>query len=77
MSYGDLSENEALALCEDEWEPDPWDSLQTFGAVVQALREHAGFSRVEFGEADAGRVVVERAEEATGNSGRRGNRRGI
>ncbi|MFF4867280.1 hypothetical protein ACFY3J_37605 [Streptomyces sp. NPDC001231] len=28
----------------------PADSLRTFGAVVQALREHAGLSRVEFGE---------------------------
>jgi ribosome-binding protein aMBF1 (putative translation factor) len=26
------------------------DSLRTFGAVVQALREHAGRSRVEFAE---------------------------
>ncbi|WP_190051855.1 helix-turn-helix domain-containing protein [Streptomyces lomondensis] len=31
-------------------ECDPSDSLRTFGTVVQALREHAGFSRVEFGE---------------------------
>ncbi|MGX1268259.1 DNA-binding transcriptional regulator YiaG [Streptomyces phaeoluteigriseus] len=33
-----------------EWErePDPSDSLRTFGAVVQALREHAGLSRSEF-----------------------------
>lgn len=29
-------------------EPDPSDSLRTFGAVVQALREHAGLSRAEF-----------------------------
>jgi hypothetical protein len=33
-----------------EREPDPSDSLRTFGAVAQALREHAGLSRVEFGE---------------------------
>ena len=31
-------------------EPDSSDSLRTFGAVVQALREHAGLSREEFAE---------------------------
>src|SRR3990170_882883 len=31
-------------------EPEASDSLRTFGAVVQALREHAGLSREEFGE---------------------------
>ncbi|MBX9395355.1 helix-turn-helix transcriptional regulator [Streptomyces sp. TRM72054] len=31
-------------------EPESSDSLRTFGAVVQALREHAGLSREEFGE---------------------------
>ncbi|GHH80756.1 transcriptional regulator [Streptomyces sulfonofaciens] len=31
-------------------EPEPSDSLRTFGAVVQGLREHAGLSREEFGE---------------------------
>ncbi|WP_327288756.1 helix-turn-helix domain-containing protein [Streptomyces sp. NBC_01198] len=30
-------------------EPEPSDSLRTFGAFVQALREHAGLSREEFG----------------------------
>ncbi|MFD8822937.1 Scr1 family TA system antitoxin-like transcriptional regulator [Streptomyces sp. NPDC059605] len=30
-------------------EPGASDSLRTFGAVVQALREHAGLSREEFG----------------------------
>ncbi|MGW6534525.1 helix-turn-helix domain-containing protein [Streptomyces sp. NPDC055051] len=35
---------------DDEREPDPSDSLRTFGAVVQALREHAGLSRAEFAE---------------------------
>lgn len=30
-------------------EPDPSDSLRTFGAFVQAMREHAGYSRTEFG----------------------------
>ncbi|MFF2303175.1 Scr1 family TA system antitoxin-like transcriptional regulator [Streptomyces sp. NPDC058128] len=70
-----------------EWkrEPDPSDSLRTFGAVVQALREHAGLSRVEFGarvgyskhtveSVELGRrmpdeAFVERAEEALGNTG--------
>ncbi|MCF1594254.1 helix-turn-helix domain-containing protein [Streptomyces muensis] len=31
-------------------EPEPSDSLRTFGAVVQALREHAGLSSEEFGD---------------------------
>ncbi|WP_309093501.1 helix-turn-helix transcriptional regulator, partial [Streptomyces sp.] len=31
-------------------EPESSDSLRTFGAVVQGLREHAGLSREEFGE---------------------------
>lgn len=68
-----------------EREPDPSDSLRTFGAVVQALREHAGLSRVDFGErvrfskhtvesVELGRRMpddkfVERAEEALGNTG--------
>ncbi|MFF4559462.1 Scr1 family TA system antitoxin-like transcriptional regulator [Streptomyces sp. NPDC001435] len=70
---------------ECEREPDPSDSLRTFGAVVQALREHAGLSRVEFGEmvrfskhtvesVELGRRMpdasfVERAEAALGNTG--------
>ncbi|MEU1073374.1 MULTISPECIES: helix-turn-helix transcriptional regulator [unclassified Streptomyces] len=29
-------------------EPEPSDSLRTFGAVLQALREHAGLSREDF-----------------------------
>jgi transcriptional regulator with XRE-family HTH domain len=68
-----------------EREPGPSDSLRTFGAVVQALREHAGFSRVAFGErvrfsrhtvesVELGRrmpddTFVERAEEILGNTG--------
>ncbi|MDT9684236.1 helix-turn-helix transcriptional regulator [Streptomyces sp. TRM76323] len=68
-----------------EREPAPSDSLRTFGAVVQALREHAGLSRVEFGtrirfskhtveSVELGRrmpdeAFVERAEEALGNTG--------
>ncbi|WP_073952658.1 helix-turn-helix domain-containing protein [Streptomyces kebangsaanensis] len=70
---------------ECEREPGPSDSLRTFGAVVQALREHAGLSRVEFGElvrfskhtvesVELGRRMpdesfVERAEGALGNTG--------
>ncbi|WP_086824994.1 helix-turn-helix transcriptional regulator [Streptomyces sp. NRRL B-24572] len=70
-----------------EWErePHPSDSLRTFGAVVQALREHAGLSRAEFADrvryskhtvesVELGRrmpdeAFVERGEEATGNTG--------
>lgn len=68
-----------------EREPHPSDSLRTFGAVVQALREHAGLSRAELAAAvryskhtvesvELGRRMpddsfVERAEEATGNTG--------
>ncbi|MEV6959460.1 helix-turn-helix transcriptional regulator [Streptomyces sp. NPDC051207] len=61
------------------------DSLRTFGAVVQGLREHAGLSREEFGQlvgyskhtvasVELGRrmpdpMFVERAEEVFGNTG--------
>lgn len=61
------------------------DSMRTFGAVLQALREHSGLSREEFGDlvgfskhtvasVELGRrmpdlVLVERGEEATGNTG--------
>ncbi|MDX2765363.1 helix-turn-helix transcriptional regulator [Streptomyces europaeiscabiei] len=31
-----------------DWEPDPSDSLKTFGAFVQALREHHGHTREQF-----------------------------
>ncbi|MCD9872593.1 helix-turn-helix domain-containing protein [Streptomyces guryensis] len=66
-------------------EPEPSDSLRTFGAFFQALREHAGLSREEFADlvrfskhtvasVELGRrmpdmVLVERAEEVTGNTG--------
>ncbi|MEV5434593.1 Scr1 family TA system antitoxin-like transcriptional regulator [Streptomyces sp. NPDC052682] len=66
-------------------EPESSDSLRTFGAVVQGLREHAGLSREEFAEqvrfskhtvasVELGRrmpdaVFVERAEEALGMTG--------
>ncbi|MGV9944143.1 helix-turn-helix domain-containing protein [Streptomyces sp. NPDC003401] len=70
---------------ECEREPHPSDSLRTFGAFVQALREHAGLSRTDLGErvryskhtvesVELGRrmpdeTFVERAEEALGNTG--------
>lgn len=68
--------------CDGEREPDLSDSLRTFGAFVQALREHAGLSRADFGErvrfskhtVELGRrmpdeTFVERAEAALGNTG--------
>ncbi|WP_329306112.1 helix-turn-helix transcriptional regulator [Streptomyces sp. NBC_01260] len=75
------------AAPEGDWErePQPSDSLRTFGAVVQALREHAGLSRaelaarvrysrhtvesVELGRRMPDEAFVERAEEALGNTG--------
>ncbi len=66
-------------------EPATSDSMRTFGAVVQALREHAGLSReelatlvrfskhtvasVELGRRMPDRAFVERAEEVLGNTG--------
>ncbi|MEU4350160.1 helix-turn-helix transcriptional regulator [Streptomyces sp. NPDC023838] len=66
-------------------EPEASDSLRTFGAVVQALREFAGLTREEFAplvgyskhtiaSIELGRrmpddAFVERAEAATGNTG--------
>lgn len=83
-SLGGL-DGDDLTAGELEREPDPSDSLRTFGAVVQALREHAGYSRAEFGEVvrfskhtvesvELGRRMpdesfVELGEEATGNTG--------
>ncbi len=79
------SDGDDLTGCEVEREPAPSESLRTFGAVVQALREHAGLSRAEFGElvrfskhtvesVELGRRMpdesfVELGEEATGNTG--------
>ncbi|GGV28831.1 helix-turn-helix domain-containing protein [Streptomyces griseoflavus] len=75
----------AVPVGEWEREPHPSDSLRTFGAVVQALREHAGLSRADLGarvqyskhtveSVELGRrmpdeAFVERAEEALGNTG--------
>jgi transcriptional regulator with XRE-family HTH domain len=66
-------------------EPESSDSLRTFGAVVQALREHAGLSREEFADlvrfskhtvasVELGRrmpdpALVDRAEEVLGKTG--------
>lgn len=66
-------------------EPEVSDSLRTFGAVVQALREHAGFTREQFAprvryskhtvaSIEQGRrmpdaAFVERAEELLGETG--------
>ncbi|MGW3054444.1 helix-turn-helix domain-containing protein [Streptomyces goshikiensis] len=79
-------ESDAGDVCGDgEREPEPSDSLRMFGAVLQALREHAGLSRVEFGKrvrfskhtvesVELGRrmpdeAFVERAEGVLGNTG--------
>lgn len=83
-----MTDRSDVKACVGEREPDPSDSLRTFGAVVQALREHAGFSRVEFGtlvryskytveSVELGRRMpderfVERAEEALGGTGQHG-----
>ncbi|MCM2387308.1 helix-turn-helix domain-containing protein [Streptomyces albipurpureus] len=79
--------NDDVETTTGDWErePDPSDSLRTFGAVVQALREHAGLSRADFGlrvrfskhtveSVELGRRMpdesfVELAEEALGNTG--------
>ncbi|MEO3767327.1 helix-turn-helix transcriptional regulator [Streptomyces sp. B8F3] len=66
-------------------EPEPSDSMRTFGAVVQALREHAGLSREQLGDhvryskhtvasVEGGRRMpppdfVERAEPVLGGTG--------
>lgn len=66
-------------------EPEPSDSMKTFGAMVQALRKHAGLSREQLGEQvryskhmvasiEVGRRMpppdfVERAEPVFGNTG--------
>ncbi|WP_030343040.1 helix-turn-helix domain-containing protein [Streptomyces sp. NRRL S-1022] len=84
MTVG-VRESEDVPAGEGEREPDPSDSLRTFGAVVQALREHAGLSRAQFAElvrfskhtvesVELGRRMpdesfVERAEQALGNTG--------
>ncbi|MFJ9897506.1 helix-turn-helix domain-containing protein [Streptomyces sp. NPDC091280] len=71
-------------MVEGSGEPEPSDSLRTFGAMLQALREHAGLSREEFGRqigfskhtvesVELGRrmpdtAFVERSEPVLGNT---------
>ncbi|WP_328902403.1 helix-turn-helix domain-containing protein [Streptomyces sp. NBC_00441] len=54
-------------------EPEASDSLRTFGAVVHALREHAGLSREEFGK----RVGYSKHTIASIEQGRRMPERGF
>jgi len=72
-------------MVEGSGEPEVSDSLRTFGAMLQALREHAGLSREEFGRqiqyskhtvesVELGRrmpdtLYVERSEPVLGNTG--------
>lgn len=72
-------------MTEGSSEPEVSDSLRTFGAMLQALREHAGLSREEFGRqiqyskhtvesVELGRRMpderyVERSEPVLGNTG--------
>ncbi|WP_425245591.1 helix-turn-helix domain-containing protein [Streptomyces sp. NEAU-NA10] len=81
----DNGDDEESAGCGIDREPDPSDSLRTWGAVSQALREHAGYSRAEFADlvrfskhtvesVELGRrmpdvTFVERADELLGNTG--------
>lgn len=85
MADGYVIDEENPSCGEAVREPDPSDSLRTFGAVMQALREHAGYSRAEFADmvsfskhtvesVELGRrmpdvALVERSEEALGNTG--------
>jgi transcriptional regulator with XRE-family HTH domain len=85
MTDGGVVDDEDVPCGEADREPDPSDSLRTFGAVMQALREHAGYSRTEFADlvrfskhtvesVELGRrmpdmALVERSEEALGNTG--------
>ncbi|WP_306316459.1 MULTISPECIES: helix-turn-helix transcriptional regulator [unclassified Streptomyces] len=80
-----MTDDDVMADVDAEREPGPSDSLRTFGAVVQALREYKGLSRQEFAglvrfskhtveSVELGRrmpdeVFVDRAEGATGNTG--------
>lgn len=82
MAHENTDDGAATGSC---GEPGVSDSLRTFGAVVQALREHAGLSREEFADhvcfskhtvasVEQGRRMpdcdfVERGEVATGNTG--------
>ncbi|MFI1565201.1 Scr1 family TA system antitoxin-like transcriptional regulator [Streptomyces sp. NPDC020490] len=79
------ADDEAVPAGVWEREPHPSDSLRTFGAVVQALREHAGLSRaelaalvqyskhtvesMELGRRMPDKAFIQRAEEVLGNTG--------
>ncbi|MGW9344225.1 helix-turn-helix domain-containing protein [Streptomyces albidoflavus] len=69
MSYGntDGGGTSAEPCTPAGGEPEPSDSLRTFGAVVQALREHTGLGREEF----AARVGYSRHTVASIEQGRR------
>ncbi|MEV8567319.1 helix-turn-helix transcriptional regulator [Streptomyces sp. NPDC051322] len=85
MAYENTDGGGTAAVGGTGAEPGVSDSLRTFGAFVQALREHAGLSREEFGglvrfskhtvaSIEQGRRMpdrdfVERAEAAFGNTG--------
>ncbi|MGW5566366.1 helix-turn-helix domain-containing protein [Streptomyces tendae] len=86
MTGGSVVDSDDSMPCgETDREPDPSDSLRTFEAVMQALREHAGYSRAQFADlvsfskhtvesVELGRrmpdvALVERSEEALGNTG--------
>ncbi|MFF5183443.1 helix-turn-helix domain-containing protein [Streptomyces sp. NPDC000345] len=85
MADGGMGNDDDLTGGEADREPDPSDSLRTWGAVQQALREHAGYSRAEFADlvrfskhtvesVELGRrmpdaAFVERADEVLGNTG--------
>lgn len=84
---GEILDEDGVEAVDDdhEREPDPSDSLKTFGAVVQGLREHQGLSREQFGlligyskhtveSVELGRrmpdeTFVDRAENRLGNTG--------
>jgi DNA-binding XRE family transcriptional regulator len=85
MTDGGVVDDEDVPCGDADREPAPSDSLRTFGAVMQALREHAGYSRTEFADlvsfskhtvesVELGRrmpdvALVERSEDALGNTG--------
>ncbi|NML55288.1 helix-turn-helix domain-containing protein [Streptomyces sp. R302] len=85
MSTVEIEGEEPEQTSDGEREPDPSDSLRTFGAVVQALREHYGLSRAEFAKmvqfsthtvesVELGRrmpdeTFVDRGDTALGNTG--------
>ncbi|MFF5360704.1 Scr1 family TA system antitoxin-like transcriptional regulator [Streptomyces scabiei] len=89
MTGGGMSNDYDEAVADEgtavDREPDPSDSLRTWGAVTQALREHAGYSRAEFADlvrfsrhtvesVEQGRRMpdanyVRRADELLGNTG--------